>query len=263
MGIRAEKRMDAIRQQIVAEGKVSVPELVRSFGVSEVTVRRYLAALERRGVLVRTYGGAVKSEAGFSADFLFNEKLERHTAEKQAIARACMELIGEDEIIFLDTGTTTLEIARCLREANVAVTVVTNSLPATTELMGAQRVKILLIGGFLRRELLDFHGQFTQREITQVSFHQSFLGVDGISVGCGLSTTDIATAQVEEAVIQRSQAVNIVADSSKIGRVSLIAYGNVGELKKTKRLITDRRAPRNEVEGLRRAGFEIIQVKLP
>ncbi len=180
---------------------------------------------------------------------------------KQAIAKSAIKLIKTGETIFLDTGTTTLEIARLINDLNPSLTVVTNSLPVAVTLASSSLVRLFLLGGFLRRELLDFADPFFWEETKKLTFTQTFLGVDGISSQAGLTTTDMESARFEEAVMARSQIINIVADASKIGRISLVSYGHMEAWKKPRRLITDIKADRKEVAQLRNLGFEVILAK--
>lgn len=251
-----------IRLAVASRREVSVSEMVKRLGVSEVTVRRYLEELEKEGVLTRTYGGAVKAETRVSPEFLFTEKSRRHLSEKKVIARAAVDLVQEGETIFLDSGTTTLEFSRLLKEHPFRFTVATNSLPVASELFPVERIKILLLGGFLRRELFDFFGPFSREELSRLTFNQAFLGVDGISGQEGLTTTDSITALVEEMVMEKSQKINILADHSKVGRIALIPYGNIQGIAKTKRLITDSGASPKELRNLKKMGLEVIVVKV-
>jgi len=262
MGIKSIKRKEFIISLVTRRGKVSVSDLVNNFKVSEVTVRRYLKELERAGMLMRAYGGAVKIEADISPEFLFSEKSRRNPTEKKAIARAAVKFIQDGETIFLDSGTTPLELARLLKTNQQRLTVATTSLPIASELASADKIKILLLGGFLRREFFDFFSPFTPGELKQLTFNQAFLGVDGISGQEGLTTTDSATARVEETVIERSRKINILADHSKVGHVALIPYGKIKEVAKPKRLITDSGASPEELRKLKKFGLEIIVVKV-
>jgi DeoR family fructose operon transcriptional repressor len=262
MGINSIKRKEMIRLAVASRGEVSVPELVKRLGVSEVTIRRYLEELEKEGVLTRTYGGAVKTEARISPEFLFSEKSRRNLIEKKAIAQAAIKLIQDGETIFLDSGTTPLELARLLKANQQRLTVATTSLPIASELASADKIKILLLGGFLRREFFDFFGPFTPGELKQLTFNQAFLGVDGISGQEGLTTTDSVTALIEETVIEKSQNINILVDHSKVGHVALIPYGKIFEVAKPKRLITDSGASPGELRKLKKLGLEIIVVKV-
>jgi len=258
MGISSIKRKNRIIEILNTQGTVAVSELVQRLNVSEVTVRRYLEEMEQDNFLLRTYGGAVKKESGISAEFFFGEKEKKNLAEKKAIAEEAVSLIRNGETIFLDTGTTTLEISRLLARSGRNILVVTNSLPVVTELSRAGDIKVFLLGGFLRRELMDMSGPFSDDEIGKLTFDQVFLGVDGISANRGLTTTDTTTARIEEAVMERTRILNVVADFSKIGKVSLIPYGSIEKRDVHRRLITDSSAGKKELKRIeRKLGFEI------
>jgi DeoR family transcriptional regulator of aga operon/DeoR family fructose operon transcriptional repressor len=257
MGIKSIKNKENIMGILEKKGNVSVSELVPILKVSEFTIRRYLEEMEKEGCLIRIYGGAVKKDKGLSPDFFFGEKAKRHIKEKRMIAEQANSLVKSGETIFLDTGTTTLEIARLLKGSEKNLVVATNSLPVVSELSHIANIRVFVIGGFLRQELMDFAGPFSDKEIENLNFDQAFLGVDAISSEIGLTTTDITTARIEEAVMERSKVINIVADFSKIGKVSLIPYGRIKERKVKIRLITDPRANREELKKMRRAGIEV------
>ena len=262
MGINSLKRKEAIRALVSGRGSASAAELAKKFSVSVVSIRRYLAELEAEGVLVRTYGGAVKTETRISPEFLFSEKSRRSLPEKRAIAREALKLLREGETIFLDSGTTPLELSRLLKESPLRLTAATTSLPVALELVAADKIKVLLLGGFLRRDLFDFFGPFSREELNRLTFNQAFLGVDGISGREGLTTTDSITALMEETVIEKSRQINILADHSKIGHTALIPYGKIGSLAKPKRLITDSGAAPEELKAIKKLGLEIITVKV-
>jgi len=258
MSLNSEKRKEKIKEIIEKKGSVSVSELVGIFNVSEVTIRKDLEELKEDGILMRTYGGAVKAEIPFPENLIFREKLKKNIKEKKAIASVSLKYIKEGETIFLDSGTTTLEIAKLLKEKNISVTIITNSFPVLRVLNNSNSIKLFFLGGFLRREHFDFYGPFTVDEIKKLSFTSAFLGVDGISGEVGLTTTDIETAKIEEAVIEKAREINIVVDHSKIGKISPIPYGEIIKKKMKKRIITDSKAPKKEINKLKRFGFEII-----
>ncbi len=258
MGVNAVKRKNGIVSLLEQSGEVSVSQLVEAFKVSEVTIRRDLEALEVKGFLLRTYGGAVRKEEGaIGGEFVFGEKEKRHTSEKKAIAKAAFESIRPGETIFLDSGTTTLEIAHLIKSAEIDLTVVTNSLPVVSELVNAENVNIFLLGGFLRKKLYDFNGPFLPDELKNLSFGRAFLGVDGIAGKSGLTTTDQFTAGLEEAVMESAHEIFIVADSSKVGKISLISYGKDIPPGIPITLITDSKAPDGELEEIKKMGFKV------
>jgi DeoR/GlpR family transcriptional regulator of sugar metabolism len=137
------------------------------------------------------------------------------------------------------------------------LTVVTNSMPVVSELLQEENLNLFLLGGFLRRKLFDFYGPFLKEEIENLSINRAFLGVDGISGKFGLTTTDSSTADIEEAVIGSSREIIVAADSSKIGRVSLISYGKSVFSKMPSTLITDPGADEAELEAIRTMGFSV------
>jgi len=263
LGIASWERKEFIKQRLLTEGKVGVSELAKELAVSEVTVRHDLKYLSRQGLVIRTYGGAIRKENAFPHQYLFQEKTGQHIQEKKAIARVAVRLIEAGQVIFLDTGTTVLEIAGLLATLKINLTVVTTSLPVVSTLLTNESIRLLVVGGFLRRQLYDFFGPATTRQIQELSFHQCFLGVDGFSSKTGLTTTDMETATLEEAVLECSNLINIVADSSKIGRTCLLSYGNIFQQAKPKRLITDKAAPEKELKNLRQAGFQILLAQNP
>ncbi len=164
MGIKSLKRKNEIVSRLERKGSVSVAELVVAFNVSEVTIRRDLEELEGRGLLLRTYGGAVNREENeISPEFVFNEKQQKNIFRKKAIAKAAFEYVASGETIFLDSGTTTLEIARLIKEKDMDLTVVTNSMPVVTELLHEENLNLFLLFfvlhqlNFLRRHCNCFY----------------------------------------------------------------------------------------------------------
>ncbi|MCM8820575.1 MAG: DeoR/GlpR family DNA-binding transcription regulator [Candidatus Omnitrophica bacterium] len=256
MGIKSIKNKEKIVEVLEKKGVISVSELAPILKVSEFTIRRYLEELEKEGILIRTYGGAVKKDNGISSGFFFGEKAKKNINEKKLIAELAFSLIKDGETIFLDTGTTTLEIARLLKRGEKNLVVATNSFPVVSELSQVSYIKVFVIGGFLRNTLMDFAGPFSTEEIGILSFDQAFLGADGISADRGLTTTDTTSAEIEEAVMDRARTINIVADFSKIGRDSLIPYGRMKE-RKNIRIITDFRANKKELKKIQDAGIEV------
>lgn len=262
MGIKAVKRKSGIVSRLKENGEVSVSELVDAFNVSEVTIRRDLEELESKGLLLRTYGGAVnKEESEISSEFVYGAKKEKNVSEKKAIAEAAFKKTSSGETVYLDSGTTIVEIARLIKKSEMDLTVVTNSFPVVLELLQSERVNLFLLGGFLRKKLYDFYGPFIKDEIANLSINRAFLGVDAISGKFGLTTTDASTAQVEEAVMENSCEIIVVADSSKIGRVSLISYGKTLISKIPCTLITDAGAGKDEIAALKKMGFSVQTVE--
>jgi len=251
----AEQRRRKIVDLLEQKGQVTVRDLVHRFGVSAVTARSDLDALASSGSAVRSHGGAVRQiEASQDYPLRFKETLNR--AEKIKIGRAAADLVRPNEVIILDSGTTTAEVARQIKSRKIQpVTIITNALNIASELMDAPGISVIVIGGLMRPVSCSFVGP--QAELMLKEFHADrlFLAVDGFDLVVGASTPDVFEAQLNGVMMQVSKEVNIVADSSKLGRRSV---SRIGPIEKVHRLITDSRAPSDFTEGLRKKGVQVL-----
>lgn len=222
--------MDAL-----ADGQVSVQDLVRRLGVSDITVRRDLAALERQGKLLRVHGGAVPNER-VAFEFSFKEKEARNRLAKEAIARAAARLARPGSAVFVDTGTTGLAVGRALRAVRPRVIVTTN-LCVALEYVGQSEIEVLVPGGSVGRLSPDVYGEWTIEALSNVSVDLAFLGCDSVSWKDGFYTTDAHSAAISRLVLGRSRQAYLTADSSKFGRRSLCRIAGLNELAG---IVTDR-----------------------
>ena len=158
-----QQRQDSICRLLRQRGECSVEELARRLGVSGMTVRRDLAALARQGKVLRTHGGAAMADR-ISFDFVFRERLGRRRAAKDAVARAAAERIADGQSVLLDSGTTTLALARQLH-GKERLTVITTSLPIAAELQFDRQIEVLLLGGYLRAGSPDLIGALTESNL--------------------------------------------------------------------------------------------------
>jgi len=229
--------------------------LAKKLAVSEATIRRDLNRLEDDGVLTRIYGGATKQK--ISREYLYQSKVRKQYREKGKIAAEAVKYIREDSIIFLDSGSTTLEIARLLKVRPIKFLLITNSFPILKELASTSSIRIYFLGGFFRRELADFFSSSLLDHIKNFSVDIAFLGVDGISSASGLTTTDTETATLGEAIMGISSQVIILADSTKVGRSALLPYG---DLRKVDYLVTDSATNKKDLDQLQQSGIKTIIV---
>ncbi len=239
------------------DGRLTVGDLVERFGVSSVTVRTDLDALADLGALVRSHGGAVRRLDPVQ-DYPISFKDTIHHGEKVRIGRAAAQLIGSGQTAILDSGTTTLQVARHLKQQGLrGVTVVTNALNIASELADVSDLSLIMIGGILRQLSNSFVGPQAERMLSQLHADHCFLGVDGLDAEFGPTTPDPLEAQLNSLMLQVSTQVTVVADSSKIGKRSLSAIGRIGLIH---RLITDERITLETAEAFRAKGIEVIKV---
>lgn len=214
----AEQRARAILQQLSQHQTVSVADLCQSTGASEATIRRDLTALARQGRLVKIHGGATSLE---EEEFLAREPdlatKQRYSREKERIARYAAGLVGEDDVVFLDTGTTVLHIADHLKGSKALF--VTSSIDLAGQLTG-HGLLVYVLGGALKVGTVDIVGAEALDALRRYNFTKAFLGVSGVSVNQGFTTPDPEAAALKALAASRAQAVYMLADSSKFGRVT-------------------------------------------
>ena len=252
----AEEWRRKILDSIEQNGQITIPELVDRFSISAVTARNDLDALSAGGAVIRSHGGAVRHEP--TRDYPLRLKATLHHAEKVRIGRAAAELVAHNETIILDSGTTTAEIARQLKSLKTRpVTVITNALNIAMELADAPGISLIMIGGLLRPVSYSFVGPQAEAMLKELHADRLFLAVDGFDAETGPSTPDVLEAQLNTCMMRASREVNVVADSSKLGRRSV---SRIGPHETIHRLITDNRAPAGFIEALRRQAIEVTLV---
>lgn len=248
----AWERHQRLRAFIRQRGAARVEEIVRALGISPATARRDLETLEAAGHIRRVHGGAVSAELPVDEP-LFDDKAAIRSREKRAIAKAALRLIRPNETIYLDGGSTVLELARLLRD-RANVTVVTNSLRAAVELSG-QGPRVILIGGELRRLSQTLVGPLTQPLLAHLRVDRAFMGTIGLSIEEGLTTTDANEAFTKREAMRRAHEVVVLADSGKIGKTS---FSNAGKIEDFDVLITDAGADPSFIKSLRAKGIRVM-----
>ena len=246
-------RQNELLELVTARNECSVEELARHFGVSDMTIRRDLALLATQGRVIRTYGGAAPADR-ISFEFQFRGRAESHAAAKAAIAGAAAKLVHARQTIMLDTGTTTLALARELRGGE-KLTVVTASLAIASELQFCEQVKVLLLGGYLRQGSPDVVGPLTEQNLEGLRGDIAFIGADAIGLDGAVYNADMAVARMLKGMIATAKKVYCIADSSKINRQALM---RMAWLKDWDALITDGALEPPHQKALQKTGVRII-----
>lgn len=246
-------RRAQILKIIEEKGRVKVVTLSEMYKVSEVTIRNDLAQLEEKGLLIRARGGAFRAQR-VGMDYKLNIKAKKHYKEKQTIGKATAALVKEGETIILDSGTTTLEVARQLGSFK-DLTVITNALNIAIELAQYPQIKIIIPGGFLRDKSLSLVGPIAESSIQNYYCDKFIMGVDGIDAEYGVSTPNVEEAHLNKLMIDISREVIVVTDSSKFLHRSL-AF--IAPIRKIDKVITDTKIPDEERQRLENAGIKLI-----
>jgi DeoR/GlpR family transcriptional regulator of sugar metabolism len=253
MDILQTSRQRRIEQFLESRGACSVEDLARELDVSDMTIRRDLRRLAEAGRLVRTHGGAAPA-AQVMFEFQFLRRIRQHKREKEQIGAAAARLVAPGQSVLLDSGTTTLALARRLCN-HPGLAVITTSLPIAAALQHAAGVQTLLLGGFVRRDTPDLGGPMTESNLENLRADLAYVGADGIDLDGSVYNGSIETARMLSKMISCAAAAYVVADSSKIGRTALMKYA---DLRALKGLITDSSVSLEQRDALRSAGVCLI-----
>ena len=252
-----EERRRRIVDQVNGDGRATVDDLAKQFNVSAVTIRGDLEVLARIGTITRSHGGALPAAVA-RTDTPLTIKETRHLVEKRRIGAAAAKLINDGETIILDSGSTTVEIARCIRQRQwQSLTVITNALNIAMELTGLPGVRVMMLGGLLRPTSYSLTGPQAEQTLAKLSADRLFLGVDGLDLQVGVTTPDPEEATLNALMVRVSRETVAVLDASKIGQRSLSV---IVPLEQLQIVITDTSAPRETLDSLREHGAQVISV---
>lgn len=250
--IRRDKLANILRKQ----ENVSTAELAEQFQVSEMTIRRDLKQLQEEGIAVPCYGGAMAAQR-ITFEFDFEEHRRLHLAEKRRIGEAAVTEISTGQTLFLDTGTTSLELAKAISRENIHITIITTSLVVASELWARPNIRLQLLGGDVRVRSPDLVGPLTEIMLDRLSADIAFLGSDGIDPDRGSFGSDVETARICERMCANAKKVVVISDSSKLGRVGAARYIKTEDIDL---LITDTAADPKLVKRLNNQGVEVKRV---
>ena len=246
-----EQRRQTILTILREKGRASVAELSERLGISTLTVRRDLDELESRGLATRRYGEALLAESAMSLEQM--TVMSPFEKTKDTIARAAAEMVGDDELLFINTSSTALMVAKHLSARGV--TIVTNSLHGQ-ELEAPEGGMILVTGGEVRPPRGVLSGEFALANIRSVAATTCFVGCAGISLNAGVTSTTQQEAIVNSLMVSRSDRMVLLADSRKLGISAGFSYA---DLSAVNLLITDKGATDEDVEVLLEAGIHEIR----
>lgn len=247
------ERQKQIHSMLTKLGRLSVAEIVEQFSISEATARRDLETLASQGKALRVHGGVIAVEQA-PPELPILEREGEQSDEKASIGRAAAELISDGETIFLGSGTTVLETAKQLRERK-NLTVVTNSLPVLNALAGIKEITVISLGGQLRESELSFIGHITEQALAELRVDKVIVGTRGASLEHGLTNDYLQETLTDRAILKIGREVIIVADHSKVNRVSTAL---LAPLKTVHTFVTDSKADKKFLQALKKQGIQVV-----
>lgn len=230
-------------------------DLCRELKVSSVTIRKDLKLLEDKNLLYRTHGGVTLTNP-YTADRPVNEKEKIRTGEKTLIGRAAAALIEENDCIIIASGTSVLALAKEIHPRG-PLTVITAALNVALELLHHPQIEVIQLGGMLRKSSSSTTGPYAEKVLDDFSCNKLFLGVDGIDIEFGLTTTNAMEAHLNRKMIAAAQKTIILADSSKFGKRG---FGRICGLEEVDQVITDAGISEHMSKTLKGMGIEVTVV---
>jgi DeoR/GlpR family transcriptional regulator of sugar metabolism len=247
-----EKRLRHIRDAVVRQGSVTIAGLSQELQVSDETVRRDLDRLASLGLVRRTRGGAAAPGTTLTEQ-PYQIRQHEHRREKRAIARAAVKVLVEPGLaVALDCGSTTLEIARALH--GTGVTVITNSLPVTSELTGSD-CGVIVVGGNARAHSMSLIGSLAQSGASQFHCDLAFISAPALTAADGPMDTDMEEIEVKRCLLRNAIRRYVAVDHTKIGKTAFSPICPTDELTG---IVTDDGAEPEDLEPFRQLGLEVI-----
>lgn len=250
-------RRNYILNEMEKHESIMVSDLVKRFKVSEVTIRKDLEQLEKKNLLIKVRGGAIRiPKWGGVQDLDVDIKRHQNFSAKQKIGKAAAKLIKESETIILDSGTTTYEVAKNLNNFENLV-ILTNAIDIAALLNSYKKIKVIVPGGVIRSESYSISGQSAEAFFKNFYCDKLFLGVDSFDINKGLSTPNIEEASINKIMISIAKEVIAVCDSSKFTKPGFALIAPTSDVHT---IITDNNLPDDIHQLLIKKGIKVITV---
>ncbi|RXZ81518.1 DeoR/GlpR transcriptional regulator [Paenibacillaceae bacterium] len=249
------ERKRLIVDYVRKHNSATVNRLATTFGVHEATIRRDLSEIEQEGLLRRTHGGVVM-EQWTNGEPVFSERSQQCAEEKMRIGQKAASLVQDGDHIIIDSGTTTLHIARNLVNHS-RLTVVTNDINIASELRDATGVKVILTGGELYPSSYMLNGMLTDYALQSLHVVKAFIGTPALHSQHGIMHPEAQLVPAKQGMIRAAREIIVATDHRKIGRLSLHAVAPASAIHT---IVTGEEADPQELESFRNNGTTIYTV---
>ncbi len=246
-------RRSKIVEMINKNNVISINEVSKMFHVSDVSVRNDLALLEKKGLLMRTRGGAIAKQPSIF-DLTLNQRLKSNYRQKQKIGKKAVDFIKDGSTVIMDSGSTVIEVSKNLgNKKNIRL--ITNSLPIAEIVADNEQIEVIITGGTLRPEMRSLIGNITEKTILNYRCDIAILGADGIDSEMGFYTNLENEASLVQTMMKASRKKIIVSDSSKFGKER---FAKIADISDVDIIITDNGIPAVDMQKINSQGVEII-----
>ncbi|MGY3748734.1 DeoR/GlpR family DNA-binding transcription regulator [Vagococcus acidifermentans] len=250
-----DERRFKILESIKEKQFVSVNDLSEEFSVHETTIRRDLDALEEKGLVARIHGGVIPSNVK-KEESPFDERQTENLAEKKRIGMYAAEMIQDNDSVILDSGTTTLQIAKHLT-GRKNLTVITNDINIATVLRKNRDIKTIVTGGMVYHDSYMLNGMLTNDALKNIFVDKAFMATPAFDLRTGLNHFDEYLIPAKKEMLLSAQQIIVVADFSKIGKKALYAFWPI---EKIDLLVTDTNVDGETIDSLAAKGLSVEQV---
>ncbi len=246
------ERHQFILNKLQKEGYVAVVDLCKELNVSPVTIRKDLKLLEEKSLLFKAHGGATQQNP-YTVDRSVNEKEKIQSIEKLKIGSAAAKLVEDNDSIIIASGTTVQALAKAINvKGNLMV--VTGALNVALELVKHQNIEVMHLGGIVRKSSTSVTGNYAEQALRDFFCSKLFLGVDGIDLDFGLTTTNSMEAQLNREMMKVSQKTIVLADSTKFGKKG---FGRICGFEDIDLIITDSGISESNIKALESMGVQV------
>jgi DeoR family myo-inositol catabolism operon transcriptional repressor len=244
------ERIEQIQDYVLVNDTVSLDELVKVFDVSKNTIRRDIQQLVERGKIIKVYGGVAANHATLKS---FNERQTRNQQQKRSIAKAAANFVEDGDIIYIDSGTTTLEMVENLQSKNV--TIITNNLDFIFKSFPYDNLNVISTGGVFDRKTKSFVSLKNMDLLKSYNINKAFMASTGITISNGVTHSSPLESEIKQNVVKKSSTVFLLVDHCKFDKYALMTYCDMDEVDY---IITDKVPSENYQEYTKRHDIQLV-----
>lgn len=219
------ERIEQILEYVLVHETVSLDELVKVFDVSKNTIRRDVQQLVDREKIIKVYGGVAVNHASLKS---FNERQTRNQQQKKSIARAAANFVEDGDIIYIDSGTTTLEMVEYLQTKNV--TIITNNIDFIFKSYPYQNLNVISTGGVFERKTKSFVSLQNMDLLKSYNINKAFMASAGLSITNGVTHSSPLESEIKQTVVKKSSKLYLLVDHYKFDKYALMTYCDLDEI---------------------------------
>jgi DeoR family transcriptional regulator, myo-inositol catabolism operon repressor len=225
MAMLKTKRIQHIQEYVFEHQSASLDDLSTVFGVSKTTIRRDIRKLIKEGMVQKVYGGVAINHAKLES---FNERKARNQLQKRLIAKTAADYVENGDVIFIDSGTTTLEMITFLK--NKQITIITNNLDIIIEALAFENLNVISTGGFLERDTKSFSSYSHADSFKKYNFDKVFMASTGVSILNGVTNSSPIESGIKETIVKGNADVFLLVDHTKLDKYAMVTYCGLEEI---------------------------------